>query len=210
MNTFPCLVSGVTFACVSEQQETGEQDTVLKEPPELGRFHAHLLDVQKTMAAEFAKAVMLLAGGTLVLSAGFVQKITTPDPDGKYLLFFGWFALVATLGMVAFSMLFSMQSLKGIFDNWVQYCAHEYHPKKQTRLVVNLNWYAVWCLCAGLLALSLFAFVNIGNFMPENTTKPTSAPVTRPASPDKQGTYAPSAPPNNPAPAQPAPSGPKK
>lgn len=125
------------------------------------RFHGHLLDVYKTMSVEFAKAVMLLSGGTLVISAGFLEKLEG-EAQCRYLLFLGWLSLIVSLGMVAFSMLFSLDSLKATLDNWASFTAGTFHPKRETKHVVNLNWYAVGCLCAGLASLSLFAFFNIG------------------------------------------------
>jgi hypothetical protein len=129
------------------------------EPPELARFHSHLLDVYKTISTEFAKAIMLLSGGALGLSLTFLGKLESA-PSWKALLCVAWILLTLSLAMVAYSMLRSMKALYAIHDRWQDYVAGKYTPEQDSAWVKALNGAAVFCLCFGLLSLCFFAFAN--------------------------------------------------
>lgn len=124
----------------------------------LADHRRHLLDSLYAESSSFDKAVMTLAAGALGISIAFVNNVA-PNPRATGWLAVSWGLFAASLVCVLFSFMAAQSAIRWEID-------HLYddprparpHPHRTSRL----NKAAASAFVAGVVALSIFAFLNLG------------------------------------------------
>lgn len=131
---------------------------------------AHLCAASLEVSGRYDQLITTLAGGALVLSIGFLEKIAPhPHANTKHLIGLAWASLIPSLVCGASSILASQYAIDrqlGILDkeNLPSEAKSSQEKKDKNRLVSfvhGLNVLSIITFVAGIIFLCLFAFKNL-------------------------------------------------
>ena len=133
------------------------------------------LDAEQTQAASYDKWILTLSGGAIAVSLTFVKDIIGPKPpDCSWLLWVGWSALTAALGMGLISIYGSQRAheqYKDLLDDaynehggdFLEPLRRKQGEKVWPKAIVLLNLGSVFSFVIGLLMLCFFTGINVSN-----------------------------------------------
>lgn len=116
---------------------------------------------------QFDKSILLLAGGTIIVSLTVIKDVV-PLATANYvwLLVSSWIALVLSLLFIVFSFVTSQLSFKKEIKNWDDYCVkgiNEAYNKFNiwSYATTYLNFGSLVTFLVGIILLLLFVFKNL-------------------------------------------------
>ncbi|MBL4798264.1 MAG: hypothetical protein JKY50_12680 [Oleispira sp.] len=150
--------------------------------PEELEYRNLLISTQRQLNENYDKLVVTLSGGALALSMTFLKDIINLK-DAKYIwmLVFSWSLFILSLAAIFGEILFGIEAYKKAVT---QLDNNTVRSEKVGGLFSSLTkWFsriAAMSLVLGLLTISLFVFLNLGDNDGRNTTT-TTAEAAQPA-----------------------------
>lgn len=141
-----------------------------------------LIEVKQQSEENFEKGISVLAGGTLVLSMTFIEKIVSIGVcESKWTLIAGWIFLALTLLLNLISHQISSR-LHGLtiqdFQNGEVETIN--NLAKRNRIIVGINWATSGLVMTGITFLIIFCSINSYKMQRESQTN-----QQRPGAPDQ-------------------------
>lgn len=136
---------------VSDSSDPGMQEL-------LADHRRHLLEALYSESQQFDRAVLTLAAGALGISIAFVNDVA-PNPRATGWLAASWVLLALSLICVLLSFMAAQSAIRWEIDHLYDVPRPERpHPRRTPRL----NAGAAWTFVVGVLALAVFALLNLG------------------------------------------------
>lgn len=116
--------------------------------------------------AQFDKAILLLSGGTIIISLTVVKDIVPPDSAKfTWLVVWSWITLVSSLISIVSSFVTSQHAFSTEIKNWDEYCdgKEDCFNKRNiwSGLTTALNIGAMLLFLSGVILLLVFVFKNL-------------------------------------------------
>jgi hypothetical protein len=139
-------------------------------PDSEGSYRAFLASAEENASRDYDRTLTTLAGGALVLSIAFVHDIA-PHPQYNFWLVISWVAFTASLLAILVSFLTSLRSLRWMMNEIDE--GRSPTRALSSRLTVFLNRAAAALLLLGVVALTIFAALNLREEQPNAGKTPT-------------------------------------
>ncbi|WP_020402142.1 hypothetical protein [Gracilimonas tropica] len=153
-------------------------------------------DAAREVGARYDKNTLLLAGGALVISITFIEKIS-PSPSGwsMWLIGVSWLLLIVSIICQLYAIGESQNSIRRqieILDLEIKKNFNQIDEFDNTNKYIErtgtLNRVALWSFIIGVIFLCAFSIVNLNNtIMPEEENKK----VERKRIDESKGSYVP-------------------
>lgn len=134
-------------------------------PVENVSYRTMLIEATHSLNASFDKLVVTLAGGALAVSIAFLKDIISIDQIvHPWLLLTAWCLFVASLACILGEILFGIEAYQMAIRQLDNGTIHKERPGKNFSIISCwLQRLATIALIVGLLLLSTFTLVNIGD-----------------------------------------------
>jgi hypothetical protein len=126
---------------------------------EADAFRAHLIAADQTASRDYDKALLTLSAGSLGVSIAFIHTVA-PHPKDIFWLGLAWGLFAISLVLVVSSLLTSQHELRKAitaYDNQTD----ETPVKRSSSVTAMLNVWAGVTFLVGVVALVIFAFLNL-------------------------------------------------
>ncbi len=134
------------------------------------------------IGARYEKFLSFIAGGALVVSFTFVEKIADDPVRSSWLILAAWLLLVIGISSTLFAINFSHKALHRKIENLDNEITKQLNPDDKvyqeldtesnpyTTYTNRANLWSLWTTIVGLVALCVFTFLNF----PNTKTEPTA------------------------------------
>lgn len=131
---------------------------------EMSKYREGLVETQRKLNEGYDKLIITLSGGSLALSITFLKDIIgSNEINFPYLLLIAWGLFVLSLTSILIEILFGMKAHKKAITQVDSGTIHnEKVGGKSSYWSSGALWVAAISLVFGLLFISTFAFLNIG------------------------------------------------
>jgi hypothetical protein len=123
-------------------------------------FRAHLIAADQTASRDYDKALLTLSAGSLGVSIAFIHTVA-PHPKDIFWLGLAWGLFAASLVFVVSSLLTSQRELRKAITAYDNQTDESPAVAATSSATAKLNFWAGMAFLVGVVALVVFAFLNL-------------------------------------------------